>query len=321
MRVIKDTVQRKWLQLGTLALTSFSIYSFILSQQLRPATTLTRSLPVDTFANSSGYKSLKRLVDNRVLHQRDVCKNALHKTISKDLKVPQLVRERLIVDESRKLIYCPIPKAGSSNWKRIFVKLLNPEFEETEDLLDIRGVHHIELPTLSSFSPSQQAQFLKSFEKFVWVRHPFERILSAFHNKLEHPFSDEFQMRYGRKIVKNFRPHASEDSLDHGNDVSITEFIKYLVKTGLFCAYNALAYAYVDPAKFNNHWMRYWDLCAPCHVNYDFIGTAENYADEAALFVNRHNINVTFPEHEARTTIQTSLGMWVHNHDYNRRSS
>ena len=55
--------------------------------------------------------------------------------------------------------------------------------------------------------------------------------------------------------------------------------------------------------------MRYWDLCAPCHVNYDFIGTAENYADEASLFVHQHNITVTFPEHEAKTTVQTSLGL------------
>ena len=74
----------------------------------------------------------------------------------------------------------------------------------------------------------------KNSEKFVWVRHPFERILSAFHNKLEHPFTDEFQLRYGRKIVKNFRPYASEESLEHGDDVSITEFIKYLVNTGKY---------------------------------------------------------------------------------------
>ena len=61
---------------------------------------------------------------------------------------------------------------------------------------------------------------------------PFERILSAFQNKLEHPFTDKFQMWYGRQIVKKFRPNASEDSLERGNDVSITEFIKYLIKTG-----------------------------------------------------------------------------------------
>ena len=44
--------------------------------------------------------------------------------------------------------------------------------------------------------------------------------------------------------------------------------------------------------------MRYWDLCAPCHVDYDFIGTAENYSKEAELFVRQANISVTFPEHE-----------------------
>ena len=67
----------------------------------------------------------------------------------------------------------------------------------------------------------------------------------------------------------------------------------------------------LDPSKFNNHWMRYWDLCAPCHVDYDFIGTSENYADEAALFVREHNITMTFPEHQARTTTSTSLAIWV----------
>lgn len=73
------------------------------------------------------------------------------------------------------------------------------------------------------------------------MRHPFERILSAFHNKLEHPFTDEFQLRYGRKIVKNFRPYASESSLEHGNDVSITEFIKYLTNTGQLVLNSALS--------------------------------------------------------------------------------
>ena len=69
--------------------------------------------------------------------------------------------------------------------------------------------------------------------KFVWVRHPFERILSAYRNKLEHPFTDEFQLRYGRKIIQKFRPLASKESLQSGADVSVTEFIKYLIQTGV----------------------------------------------------------------------------------------
>ena len=47
--------------------------------------------------------------------------------------------------------------------------LWNPgsEYEDTEDLLDIRGVHHIELPTLDSFSEEKQATFLKEYRKYL----------------------------------------------------------------------------------------------------------------------------------------------------------
>ena len=119
---------------------------------------------------------LWKTFQKRVDHQRRVCQSALHKS-QKEVKVPDYVRERLIVDQARKLIYCPIPKAGSSNWKRIFVKLLNPEFEETEDLLDIRGVHHIELPTLSSFSASEQATFLSTFGKILTLERHCVRVM------------------------------------------------------------------------------------------------------------------------------------------------
>ena len=40
------------------------------------------------------------------------------------------------------------------------------EYEDTEDLLDIRGVHHIELPTLDSFSEEKQETFLKEYRKY-----------------------------------------------------------------------------------------------------------------------------------------------------------
>ena len=95
----------------------------------------------------------------------------MKKTVDQsELEIPQFVKERLIVDETRKMIYCPIPKAGSSNWKRIFIKLTHPEYEDTEDLLDIRGVHHIELPTLDSFSVDKQEKVLKEYRKFRRIK-------------------------------------------------------------------------------------------------------------------------------------------------------
>ena len=68
-----------------------------------------------------------REILGRVAHQRQKCSEAMKKTVDQSkLEIPQFVKERLIVDETRKMIYCPIPKAGSSNWKRIFIKLTHP---------------------------------------------------------------------------------------------------------------------------------------------------------------------------------------------------
>ena len=58
-----------------------------------------------------------------------------------------------------------VPKAGSSNWKRIFAKLNNEDYVEVEDLLDIRNVHHIHLPTLSEFSKDEQIEIINSYSK------------------------------------------------------------------------------------------------------------------------------------------------------------
>jgi len=93
--------------------------------------------------------------------------------------------------------------------------------------------------------------------------------------------------------VTKYRPYASDKSKKLGDDVSFTEFIHYLTEE--------------NPNKFNNHWQRYWDLCQPCSLQYDFIGTAENYQKEAELLVRMLNITVTFPEHEAKTTAESSL--------------
>ena len=109
-------------------------------------------------------------IQRRVAHQRQKCSEAMKKTVDQsELEIPQFVKERLIVDETRKMIYCPIPKAGSSNWKRIFIKLTHPEYEDTEDLLDIRGVHHIDLPTLDSLSQEKQEKVLKEYRKFKLI--------------------------------------------------------------------------------------------------------------------------------------------------------
>jgi hypothetical protein len=44
----------------------------------------------------------------------------------------------MIVDEGNKLMYCELPKVGSSNWKRVLIKLTDERFEDIRNVLAIR---------------------------------------------------------------------------------------------------------------------------------------------------------------------------------------
>lgn len=119
------------------------------------------------------------------------------------------------------------------------------------------------LDRLSDYPAGRAAHMLSTYTKFLFVRHPFERLLSAYRNKLEqrHESSRYFQSRFGRRIVKRYRVNATERALRDGDDVTFAEFAEFVADT--------------RDTVFNEHWASIDRLCRPCAVNYDFIGKHE----------------------------------------------
>ena len=99
---------------------------------------------------------------------------------------------------------------------------------------------------------------LKHYYKVTFVRHPVDRLVSAYRNKFGE--IEKFQKRYGTKIVEKFRP-TSKPRSGKGNDVSFSEFIESLIDQ-----------KDLPRDKWDEHWSPMVNLCQPCRVHYNGIG-------------------------------------------------
>lgn len=116
---------------------------------------------------------------------------------------------------------------------------------------------------------------MKEFKKVMVVRHPFERILSAYRDKLENSTVGRehgtlhFYEKYGRKIVAKYRKSTEEVKQQ---EPTFEEFVQYLIDTDLV--------NYAD-----DHWIPYYLYCTPCLTNYDVIIYFETFQEDIHLLL------------------------------------
>ncbi|XP_042227741.1 carbohydrate sulfotransferase 11-like [Homarus americanus] len=123
---------------------------------------------------------------------------------------------------------------------------------------------------------------LATFTKFIIVRHPFERLLSAYRNKVEGPKRTRYQgspFRY----VKKYRSNATQ------TDITWPEFVTYLINGG-----------YVR----NNHWRPYGTRCHLCAIDYDIIAKYETLVKDSEEFLRRVGApeSLHYPEYHPSST-------------------
>ncbi len=194
---------------------------------------------------------------------------------------------RLYVDEEHKALYCSVPKIACTSWKKVFLVLMKA-FKTTGEISQYytNRAGKKQLKELKDFSPFQIDRILKTYTKFMFARHPFSRVLSAFKNKLAPDSSFEravlWQRSMGKRIIDKYRDKDHQPQGTDVYDLTFNEFIQYLI----------------DPeANGNNlHWAEIYKQCLPCDIDYDVIGKFETLQSDSKFILNLINAqDVVFP--------------------------
>ena len=117
---------------------------------------------------------------------------------------------------------------------------------------------------------------LKTHFKFIVVRHPFERLVSGYRNKLEHS---------SRKTETPLQILLREGNITLN---TFSKFITY-VKTFYYeHQKNVSKGIAIKGLKYlNRHWAQYATLCHPCHIDYDYIVKFVIMREDAAYVLSK----------------------------------
>jgi len=182
---------------------------------------------------------------------------------------------RFIVIEKLKLVFCFIPKVSCTTWKGVLYRAENQGRQITSN------PHRKSLFSwLKDYNVAERKEILRNYYKAMFVREPFERLASAYRDKVN-------KVWFKRFVISN----KTSEELKKEAAVPFSTFIKSVL------ASNATTFpdrGYIE----DQHWRSYEQIC-PCEVDYDFIGHFENLSEEAPQLLKIIGVDdyVTFPEY------------------------
>ena len=241
--------------------------------------------------------------------RRETIKRTCDGILSQSENLTTDVLKHVLVSDKYKVLYCSVPKGGCSNWKRIIL-LLNGK--------NVTKVHRSFIPSLMGFSKESVKRRLSEYTKFLIVRNPHERLLSAYNEKFQKrsSFTIPFQKRFA-PIIRNHSLNVLQQKFnlnireynerltkiaESPDIVSFQEFIRYVGDV-----HNKLE----DQPE--EHWREINRLCDPCSVQYDFIGKLETMADDAKYILSHigaptlTNIANTMPHHATNSSSDNKI--------------
>ncbi len=172
-----------------------------------------------------------------------------------------------------KYFYCEVAKAGCSSVKRF---LINAELSRRINFKHFEHLHYRHLsPLLKASQVGPLKAFLKRKDivKFCFVRHPYDRLLSAYLDKVVHrsAVTHALRMQVGLSAL-------SDDPIDFATFVEAA------------CA--------TPPTYQDNHWRLQAAHTAQEHITYDVIGKLETFDEDLRRIADMIGLDMRFYQAE-----------------------
>lgn len=128
---------------------------------------------------------------------------------------------------------------------------------------------------LRRFSPAHMMYPpFSNHAKFLFARHPFRRLVSAYFAKLVIECVDQERPKKGPLCTLGHRIklHYRGEDKNRYEAATFKELVRYIVD---------------GVEEFDSHWTLMSDICQPCTVHYDFVGKIETAAEDMAYIYGK----------------------------------
>ncbi|XP_071556798.1 carbohydrate sulfotransferase 11 [Temnothorax nylanderi] len=182
-----------------------------------------------------------------------------------------------LVNREYHLIWCNVFKAASTSWMYNFNLLAgySPQFLKASKAVPV----WLARQRYPRHSAEELAKYLNDSISLLIVRHPFERLISAYRDKLEHSLPHTFHSNLGAHIVWHYRAKDSKTNTRQGPRYPLfEEFVRWLL-----CQRRA-------GNDLDMHWTPVVNFCTPCQVRFDVIAKFETLHDDQDYLIKQAHV-------------------------------
>ena len=164
----------------------------------------------------------------------------------------------LLYEDNHKFVYCTVPKIAGTTMKTMMVLLQGlytmDVFNSTivtyqKHLHNVRSMCINQMSGGACDKPKAEYKYwLNNYYKFMLVRDPLERIVSAYHNKLTTIINHPYDLVMQKMILQYYNDSNSQYP-------SFSQFVGFFI---------------YSRKSLNHHFVPMIEICDPCQIQYDF---------------------------------------------------